>query len=323
MATISHESQTRVDQILTNLTTGYGSQAHIGDMIFPVIPVKEDTGIFFVWDENGMDITGLDTRRADTAKVKLIEMGVTTDTYKCDQYALGEQLPDSIVKNAHSVLRLRESYAQNVIETLDTAREVAVKNIVFAAATYATGLKTTLATNDRWSITHADSNPIADIQAALYALLLKVGVTPGQKSRLIIGPDGELYLRQHALIKAQVQYVYGTGYDNMSLAAIAPILGVDEIVVGKSRYNTAKEGQTKSFDFVWKTHAALILTAGGAQINRPAFGYRFVPTHTPRTVHAYRPEGILAEQIDVNEKYDLKVTFQKAGYFFENAFDIS
>lgn len=324
MAIIQHESDMRVDTMLTNLLLGYGSQANIGDKIFPAVSVKEDTGKFFVWDQtNGMNITGIDPRRADDAKVRLIESGVSQDTYKVDQYALGRRLPDSFVKNAMNVLSIRQATAMHVIDTLDTYREKAAATLAFTNANYDSNLRVTLATNDRWSIAHTDSNPIADIAEAKFQMLKQIGVVPGARLRLVIGPDGEKFLRQHSLIKDQVKYIYGTGYDNMSLEAIAPIIGVDEILVGRSRYNTAKDGQTATPGFIWQTHAALIMVQDSPVINAPSFGYRFVPGHTPRTVETYRPEGMRAEQIDVNEKWQLKICMNKAAYFFNNAFDVS
>ena len=325
MAVIQHESDMRLDAMLTNLLLGYGSQAIIADKIFPKVTVADPTGKFFIWDQtNGLNITGLDPRRADDAKVKLIEFGISQDTYKCDQYALGRRLPDSFVKNAMNVLSLRENTARMVVDTLDTYREQAAATLAFTNANYDSSLRVTLATNDRWSqVSNASSNPIEDIAGAKHDMLKQVGVVPGAKLRLVIGPDGERYLRNHDKIKDQVKYTYGTGWNNMSLDAIAPIIGVDEIVVGRSRYNTAKDGQTASPGFIWTTHAALLMVQDMPVINAPSFGYTFVPGHTPRTVESYRPEGTKSEEINVNEMWDLKICMTKAGYFFNNAFDIS
>lgn len=318
MTEITHQSQVKIDQALTNLVMGYGSNQLIADQICPRISVAKDSDKFYVWEENGIGTAGLEMRRSDRAKAAEVGIGVTQDNYSVVQYALRDFMPDGVLKNADSILNFKENSAKNLIDLMDLYREQQLASVVFSASTYASGLKTTLATNDRWSqLTDSASDPQADIIAAKQAVLKAARVVP---NTLIIGIEGFDMLRQHAKVKESVKYVAATGDMDVTKQVIARYLGVDNIVVGQTVQNTAKEGQAPTNTFVWGTHAALIHVPRNAVMNQPAFMYEFRPSHTPRTVSTYTENGLNGEWIEVNEKRVFKVTFQKAGYFFENAF---
>jgi len=318
MSEITHYSELKQDVALTNLTIGYGKLGNIASEIFPTVFVKSDNDIFYVWDDNGINTIGLDTKRSDRGQPKEISLGVTTDTYQVEQHALRGLAEDTMVKNADSVLAYRQAVAENVIDTLDLVREIEAKDLLFTATNYPTANKITLAGTDQWSnLTHVDSDPQADVAIAKNAVLLQSGAV---LNTLVMGHENYTTLKRHDKAKEAIKYVAKTGDDDMTKAALASWLGVDRIIVGKARYNSAKEGQTVVPTFVWDSHVALIYTAPRVGINIPAFGYEFRPSHTPRTVETFRPQGTRAEAIDVNEKRVFKITFSKAGYLITDAF---
>ena len=321
MTEISHQSQVKIDQALTNLVMGYGNNIFIADQVIPTLSVAKDSDKFYVWEENGTSIEGLEMRRSDRAKAAEVGIGVTTDNYTMEQYALRDFMPDGLLKNADSMLNFKENSAKNLIDLLDMKREVDCKDLIFTSGNYASTLRTTLATNDRWSVIgHADSNPQADILAAKHAVMKAARVIP---NTLVIGVEGFDMLRQHDKVKEAVKYVAATGDMDITKQVVARYLGVEQIIVGTAVRNTAKEGQTISNAFIWGTHAALIYQPKSAVMNQPAFAYEFRPSHTPRTVSTYQEPGLNGEFIEVNEKRAYKQTFQKAGYLFINAFDES
>lgn len=318
MADITHLSEVKQDAVLTNLLIGYGSNEFVASEIFPLVPVAKDGDKFYRWKNNGIHTTGLDTRRSDRAQAKEIGLAVEKDDYAVEQHALRDFIEDSVMKNADSILSLQANTAKNIQDTLDLRREMDCKALVFASGTYDSTLRTTLSGNDRWSqIAHADSDPLADIIAAQEAVFKKSRAMP---TTLIIGLPGFHFLKQHAKVKESVKYVAKTGADAITVSEIAQYLGVKKIIVGKTIYNTAKEGQTEAPDFVWGSHAALVHIPDNPGINIPAFGYEFRPKHTPRTVNRYRVPDLNGEWIEVNEKRVFKVCFQSAGYLFTNAF---
>lgn len=315
---IQKQSDVHVDAVLSNLVLGYGRADMIGDQVIPVITVDKDTGKYYVWARNNINITGLNTRREDRAFAHEINLDVTMEDYKMEQHALRDFLPDGIRKNADSVLNIRQAYAQQVVDIMDLVREKAKRDLVFDANNYGTANKITLSGNNRWNqIAHADSDPQEDIQTAQLAVLKESGVWP---MTLLMGVELYHKLKRHAKVLASVQYVQRTGINYITDSELCDFLGVSKLIVGKAVYNSATEGATASNAFVWNQHALLYYEppAGGG-INVPAFGYEFRPSHTGRTVSRYTENGRLGEWVEVNEKRFMKLTFPKAGYLFVDA----
>lgn len=315
---IQKQSDVHVDAVLSNLVLGYGRADMIGNQVLPKITVDKDTGKYYVWSRNNINISGLNTRREDRAFAQEINLDVTMDNYTMEQHALRDFLPDGIRKNADSVLNIRQAYSQQVIDIMDLVKEKAIRDLVFDANQYGSNNKTTLTSNDRWNqITQTASDPKEDINNAQLAVLKEAGVWP---MTLLLGVELYNKLKRHVNILASVQYVQRTGINYVTDSELCDYLGVSKIIVGKAVYNSAVEGVAASNAFVWNLHALLFYEppAGGG-INVPAFGYEFNPSHTPRTVARYTENGRLGEWVEVNEKRFMKLTFPKAGYLFVNA----
>ncbi len=316
---IQKQSDVHVDAVLSNLVLAYGRAEMVASQILPKITVDKDTGKYYVWARNNINISGLNTRREDRAFAMEINLDVTMSDYSMEQHALRDFLPDTIRKNADSVLNIRQAYAQQVVDIMDLVKEKAVADLVFDANQYAaTTNKLTLSGNDRWNqISQTASDPKEDINTAQLSVLKTAGVWP---MTLVIGVELYNKLKRHATILSSVQYVQRTGINYVTDSELCDYLGVSKIIVGKAVYNSASEGLTAVNAFVWNTHALLFYEPpSGGGINVPAFGYEFRPSHTGRTVSRYTENGRLGEWVEVNEKRFLKLTFPAAGFLFINA----
>lgn len=312
-------AEVHVDQVLSNLVLDYGDDTgeFIGPKLFPTITVSNDTGKYYIWERNAINITGISTLRADRAQAHEVNIDVTLSDYKMEQHALREFLPDTIAKNADSILSLRQKYAQHVLDVMNLMKEKEQADLAFSAAQYATAHKTTLAGNFKWNaITQTASDPKGDISTAQRTILLNAGVWA---QTLVMGFDLYRALKRHVNILASVQYVQRTGINFITDGEIMDYLGVTKLYVGKKVYNTQPEGITAVNAFVWNTHALLFYEGNGSSVNTPSYGYEFRPSHTPRTVSRYRPDDVLGEFVEVNEKRFMKITFPKAAYLFIDA----
>ena len=315
---IQKQADVHVDAVVSNLVLDYGRADMIGNLILPKITVDKDTGKYYKWARNNINISGLTTRRADRAPAQEINLDVTLDSYEMEQHALRDFLPDGIRKNADSILNLRARYAQQVIDIMDLRKELDIRNVVFDPALYPSANKVTLSGNDRWNqIGHTDSDPQEDILNGQMAVLKESGVWP---MTLVLGINLYTKLKRHAKVLASVQYVQRTGIRHITDSELADYLGVSKIIVGKAVYNQNPEGATASTAFVWGTSALLMYEPpSGGGINVPAYGYEFNPSHTPRTVARYTENSLKGEFVEVNEKRFMKLTFPAAAYLFENA----
>jgi hypothetical protein len=315
---IQKQADVHVDAVLSNLVLDYGRFDMIGNMVLPKITVDKDTGKYYKWTRNNINIAGLNTRRQDRSQAQEIKLDVSIDSYEMEQHALKDFLEDGIRKNADSVLNLRARYANQVIDIMDLVKEKTIRDTVFDTNNYATANKLTLTGNDRWNqISQAASDPQEDILAAQLSVLKEAGVWP---TTLVMGVNLYNTLRRHAKVLASVQYVARTGINSITDTELCQYLGVSKIIVGKAVYNQNPEGASASNAFVWNNSALLLYEppAGGG-INVPAYGYEFNPSHTPRTVSRYTEPGLQGEWVEVNEKRFMKLTFPAAAFLFDGA----
>jgi hypothetical protein len=320
MSTMTHISDVHVDKVLTNLLLGYKSGMDIADEILPPLGVSEDSGIFFTWGRGEIDIAGLETLKAPQAKPKQVDFGSSQTTYSLEPHGLETFLKDVVRDNAEPILGVRERKAQKVVRMIDRIYEKAVAGTVLATATYSAGHYVTLAGNDQWStLTHADSDPMADIETGKIAIHKATGFWP---NRMLINKTDLMKLKRHDKVKASLQYTSKTGIDHIPDSEIAAFLGVDKLVVADALENTANPGQTESVDYIWKGDVLLWYRNPDSQPvkDEPSFGYRFFSKKAPREVIRYRLPAEEGEHIYVRERRAPKICMADAAYLIKAAF---
>ena len=93
-----------------------------------------------------------------------VETSVTRATSSVDDYGLDDVVPQADIDAARGTpYNPLAAAVELVTGLLLLDREKRVADLVTTAASYARTNKITLASNDQWSVTHADSDPYADI----------------------------------------------------------------------------------------------------------------------------------------------------------------
>ena len=135
---------------------------------------------------------------------------------------------------------------------LKLAREIRVANLVFSADSYPAGYKVTVAAAERFDAN--SSSPLATLETALTTPIFRPNV-------VVFGQQVWSAFRQHAdVVKATNSASFGaagdTGY--ASRRAVADLLEVDEVLVGRSRVASNKEGQNLALTRTWGKSVACI-----------------------------------------------------------------
>jgi len=126
-------------------------------------------------------------------------------------------------------------------------------------------------------------------------------------------------LRMHP----QILGLIGVNKDKLtgvSESQIATVLGVDEILIGKVKKNTAAEGQTASFSSVWGKHILFAYRNPNPSPSRAqnSFGYTFQRQAViGDTIKVSDPKN--AEFVRVTERYDDVILDFDAGYLVTDA----
>lgn len=301
----------------TAIALAYMNRAFIADQVLPRMPVTART---FKWDlRTKEDLFQLaNTRVGRKGTPNEVEFTATEQSASVSDYGLDDVVPQEDIESANGKPGLDPlgRAVEGVAELIALDREKRVSDLVFAAATYPAANKTTLSGTTQWS-DFVNSDPIAAILAAKEAGLVDYNV-------LVISSQVALKLRQHPKVVAALLPAGGNAATGgiVGLQAMADLFEVNQVLVGRAWYNTAKSGQTASMGRIWGKHAALlrIVPAAGVRGNditfggTAAFGTRIAGT-IPEPKVGLRG----GQRVRVGESLKELVMASDAGYFFENA----
>ncbi|MDI3260047.1 MAG: hypothetical protein QJR02_10165 [Sinobacteraceae bacterium] len=309
-----------VNPTLTAIAIGYHNTDDmlIADQVLPRVPVGQK----FTWTSYSAEqaYTVPNTQVGRKSQPFTVDFSGTSQTDSVNDYALDDFVPQDDVEAWEAMPKpptggplspqaLATMMLTNLIE-LD--REIRVANLVFNPASYPANQIETLSGTSQWS-DYTNSNPLSDLMAALDVPLIR-------PNTIVMGRQAWTVLRQHPKIVQAVEKAY-VGSGVVSQQAVADLLEVKQILVGNSRLNTAKKGQTPSYARVWGKHAALLYVSElAAQTFQPSFGFTAmfgtrIAGDIPELKRGIRG-GVT---IRVGERVKEIISAPASGYFIQNA----
>lgn len=296
-----------VNPVLTSLSIGFKNEKFLWDMIAPPSSQDQKSGTYFIWDREFWFRRQEGAVRAPESQYLRTGYGVSTDTYNTFEIGFEKQLGDPI----KAAFQTGEDLKTMDVQFLTNLMELELEKRV-AAATFVTGVwgtSNTLSGTDQWS-DFANSDPIADADTAIRTILRNTGARPNV---FFIGLLGWEKLKEHPLILDKYKHTQ-TGV--MTPELIAPVLGVDEIVIGDSVENTADENQVFVGSDIWTDNGLFLVR------NNPALGvangaYTFMWNergNVPWAVEDYREEQTRSEVSRVFTHLDPQIVSSQHGY---------
>ena len=234
---------------LSAVAIAYRNTKLIADDVLPRVPVPDQSFKYLSYPK-GTFFTVPDTKVGRKSAPGQVEMSATEATDSTVDHALDDPVPNADIQAAESQPNLPNPLMKStefVTDLLELAREKRTADLVFAAANYATGNKSTLSGTSQWS--HTSSDPVTAIMDALDAMIMRGNV-------LVIGRAAFTKLAMHAKI---CKAVFGNNTDAgiVQRQQLAALFELDEVLVGEGWINTAKKGQAATMVRVWGKHAVL------------------------------------------------------------------
>jgi hypothetical protein len=314
-----------VQQRLTAITLAYRNQDFISDLVLPRINVDASA---FKWSKytfaDGYTIP--DTRVGRKSAPNQIDWSATEQTDSVVDYGLDDTIPNADIDNAKAAQAVQgttgvdpEARSTELLSDLVLLdRENRVAQTMFNLNTYPAAQRTTLAGTAQWSDT-ANSDPLGAIVDALDNCIIRPNVG-------VFGQQTWSKLRRHPKVTAAVYPTGGnaTGGGSMvSRQALADLLELDEIVVGKSWYNSAKPGQAATMSRLWGKHASFIYRAPQIISAQGTVTFGFTAQWGDRisgTVSEDSSVGLRGgTRVRVGESVKEVICANDASYFFQNA----
>lgn len=305
---------------LTQIAMAVRVEGMIADMVCPRVNVG---GELFTYTKLTTEeaFTIPDTRIGRTSEANQVEFGATDVTDKTQDHGLEDPVPVKDINLARAQSANIDPLGlatERTTQLIEIAREQRVATLVNTLGNYDSALRTTLSGTDQWS-DYTNSDPVDDILGAMDLMLIR-------PNTLVVGQAVWTKLRQHPKVVESVQSTGAGGSAARGVVmreAVAALLELEDVFVGRAFYNTAKKGQTASYSYLWGKHAALL------HLNRNIVSPQdVVPTFCFTAQWQGRRAGTYDDPkrgidgstvVKVVDQVKELIPYSGAGYFFQNA----
>ena len=302
-------SEVHVDQALTNISLAYAQETNtfIADRVFNKVSVDKLSNKYHVFTKSDY-LRGVAEMRAPGSPTAGANFTLSQDTYSCDQFGVHMDVDDLVARNSDEGVNILTSAAQYVTEKLLQKRDQEFAAAAFTTSTW-TGSSTggDITPGTLWSA--SGGTPIKDIQTEQDAVYSKTGRKPNV---LVLGRDVYTALRDSEDVLDRVKF---SERGIVTTDLLASLFDVDEVMVASSIVNSANEGATASFSYIFDPDDALLVyRPPNPGLMTPAGGYMF--EFEPIRALRYRMDQNHSERIEAVSTFDFKVTGADLGVFF-------
>src|SRR5574341_1502623 len=158
-----------------------------------------------------------------------------------DRFPIADQDDDSVIGDQEI------ETVEDLSGDLLLNREKRVADLLFTAASYGAANKITLGT--AW--TSSASTPVADVQTGIRACLVK-------PNKMICGKLAFDALARHPDIISGLRGIGGSTNGLATGEEIARYFGLEKVLVGEARYDSANPGATESLSYIWTSTQVVI-----------------------------------------------------------------
>jgi len=289
--------------IINEVVNEVDRQEFVGGQILPIVQTSTQKGKFpkIVASQFDNDIS---KPRAAGSNFARTSGQFESGSFECVEYGVENQLDDlNIVEAASDALLDIVSVAANQLaDDLMVGHELRVASALSGASFTSTAA--TAAMSDATNAT-----PIQDVNNAVLRLNQN-----GIFNNISLVMEASLY-QEMTQTNDLRNLINGSGTLAFSQDQVARVLGVDNIILCKTRYNSAKKGQTASRSDIWPTNAYYVASIVGGPLSSGGIGRTMAYTRRGGAFvsETYRTEQPPANVVRVRMNTDELISNALAG----------
>jgi hypothetical protein len=314
-----------IDRALTNVSIAYlqDASAFIADKIFPIVKVKRQSDVFYIYNKGDFMRDEAQVRGAATESAGG-DYGVeAADPYYCRKHAFHKDVTPEERANYDEPLDADTDAAQFVSQKMLIRREMEWASKFFKTGVWGTeitGKESAPGENETIQWNQPTSDPIKDITEASVKMASETGFKP---NKLVLSPYAFNALKNHEDILDRIKY---TQKGIVTTDLLATLFEVDEVHVAWAVVNSAIKGAKDSVDFIYGKNALLCYSAKAPALRTPSAGYIFAWTglegsgaYGNRIVRLPMDMlGLGTERIEGEIAFDVKKVCGDLGIFFKD-----
>lgn len=314
-----------IDRALTNISVAYlqDASAFIADKVFPIVPVKRQSDVYYVYNKG--DFMRDEARvRGAASESAGGDYGVeAANPYYCRKHAFHKDVTPEERANYDEPLDADTDATDFVSQKMLIRREMEWANNFFKPGVWGTeisGVTTSPADNQTLQWNLPTSDPIGDVTNAGVMMASQTGFKP---NKLVLSPFAFNALKNHEDILDRIKY---TQRGIVTADLLATLFEVDQVHVAWGVVNSAAKGAADDVDFIFGKHAMLCYAAPRPALRKPSAGYVFSWTglegsgaYGNRIVRLPMDQlGLGTERIEGEIAFDVQKICGDLGVFFKD-----
>jgi len=319
-----------VNALLTNVSIAHLNKEEffIADKCFPLVGVDKQSDVYAVYTRGDFFQGAEDAQamrhllRAPGTRAAVAGYRIdNSNSYRCDNFAIGVEVPDELRGNADAPFNLDREATILATQIQLIRRERAFAADFMAGSVWGT---TKTGTTDfvKWS-DYGGSDPFTDLEDGLDAVEAATGQRP---NKLIMGALPWRRFKHHPDLVDRIKGGATTGQPALvQRQLLASILEIEEVLVGRAIYRSSAEGASLTLARVIDDDALLLFATPTPGLMTPTAGISFY--WRPLTgggvqfMRKYRMEPEKKDVIEAFSYIDQKATETESGYFFADCVD--
>lgn len=292
-----------VDQVLSNISLAWTNEGMVGNRLLPQVPVRKQSDKYYTFGRETWVPETTDVRAPGTVANEIPGRKLSLDTYYAQEHALQIAVTDEERENADSPLAPDADATELVTSKILLGREIAIRDLVTTAASYATGMTVTLSGTDQWS-DYTNSDPIDDLKAGRHAMHAKVFFEP---NTAVIPYQVMSKLEDHPDFLDRIKY---SERAILTPELIAAITGIPNPIIPGLGVGAGGYGTPITTSYLWGKDVLLAYVPPRAGLRVPAFAYEFVWGYSgtgAQQVDRWREDPRKSDVLRVGRRYDLKL----------------
>lgn len=313
-----------IDRAMTNVSVSYlqDASAFIADKVFPIVPVKRQSDVFYTYSKEDFMRDEAQVRGAATESAGG-DYGVeASDPYYCRKHAFHKDVTPEERTNYDEPLDADKDATDFVSQKMLIRREMQWATNFFKEGVWGTEITGAEAEGEgqavKWDL--PTSNPIKDVTGAGVEM---AGATGFKPNTLVLSPYAFNALKNHEDILDRIKY---TQKGIVTADLLATLFEVENVYVAWSVVNSAAKGAAGAVDFIMGKHALLCYSNKNPGLRKPSAGYIFAWTglegagaYGNRIVRLPMDMlGLGTERIEGEIAFDAKKICGDLGVFFKD-----
>lgn len=311
-----------INQPLTDISIAFLQEQEdfIARQVFPTIRVSKQSDLYYTYPKDQWFRSDMQ-KRAPGSESAGSGFDVSTDSYRCDVWALHKDIADQERANQDDPIDLDRDGTEFL-----TQQWLIREEKEFASRHFVTGQWTGSATGSdivpgvKWDA--ASGDPISDIRLQARAMKRKTGRKP---NTLVVSGVVHDALVDSAAILARINGGSTAGQPAMvNRELLAMIFEVDRYLVAEAVENTAKEGAAfVGADIFGGDNALLMYVEPNPGILKPSAGYTMrwsglLGGAEGMQMSNFRMDHLKSDRLEIEAAFDMKKVASDLGVFFND-----